>query len=330
MGVPTPTPTPAPTSADRVLGWLDTTPGRVLLAVGVLVLGWYVSRLIVRYLGRPVARRFQRPSVSRTVLRGIRTAVLFATGFVALAVLGVGLPDIVLSVAVLSVVIGIILAPIASSVIDGLFVLADQPYEVGDMIEITDLGEGTRGYVEDITIRYTKVFTLDNTFLLIPNETMRERDVINFSAEDERIRTSLSILVTYESDVQRARRLIERAARNVDGVITGGPDIRIGSARYAAGPTCYVEEYDDDGVRLTLRYWVRRPYKLLPARSAVNEAIWEILAEEDVEFAYPHQHVVFDETSGQARVVLDDERGVAGRAGKPPGNPDGDGGDSGG
>ncbi|MEF8757313.1 MAG: mechanosensitive ion channel family protein [Halobacteriales archaeon] len=294
---------------------LDFLPPEVQTAVAVLVvivLGWYGSKLVVRLVGRSVARRFQRPSLTRMALRAIRMSVLVFTGFVVVGLLGLQPGDIFLSVTVFSAVLGIILAPVAGSIINGLFVLADQPYEIGDMIEIVDTGQ--RGFVEDITIRYTKIFTLDNTFIVIPNSSIRDRDVVNYSAEDERTRLSLDLLVTYEGDLAKARRIMERAAREVDGVISGGPDIRIGSARYVAGPTAYIDEYGDHGVLLTLRYWVKQPYKMMVVRSAVNERVWSALeAAEDVEIAYPHQHLVFDETSGTAAVALQErDSGPAG------------------
>ncbi|MFT4958734.1 MAG: small-conductance mechanosensitive channel, partial [Halobacteriales archaeon] len=247
----------------------------------------------------------QRPSLTRTVLRGIRMAVLVFAGFVVIGLLGLQPGDIFLSVTVFSAVLGIILAPVAGSIINGLFVLADQPYEIGDMIEIVDTGQ--RGFVEDITIRYTKIFTLDNTFIVIPNSSIRERDVVNYSAEDERTRLSLDLLVTYEGNLEKARDIMERAARDVDEVITGGPDIRIGSARYMAGPSAFIEQYGDHGIQLTLRYWVKQPYKLLVVQSKVNERVWTALIDaDDVEIAYPHQHLIFDETSGTAAVAVQD------------------------
>jgi len=197
-------------------------------------------------------------------------------------------------------VVGVVLAPIVGSIINGVFVIADQPYEIGDMIELAD--SGTRGFVEDVTLRYTKMFTLDNTFLVIPNGNIRDRDVINYSAEDERTRLAIDVVVTYESDLDHARTVIERAARSVDGVISGGPGIRIGAARYPAGPTCYIDQFGDHGVHLRLRYWAEQPYKLLTVRSLVQTRVWDALAETDVEIAYPHQHLVFDENSGTARV----------------------------
>jgi len=170
---------------------------------------------------------------------------------------------------------------------------------------MVELDEGTRGFVDDITLRYTKLLTLDNTFLVIPNGTIRDRDVTSYSAEDARTRLALDVLVTYESDIQAARSFIERAAQRVDAVIEGGPRIRVGAARYPAAPTCYIETYADSGVNLRLRYWAKEPYKLLTTRSRVQEEVWTALgaADADIEIAYPHSHVVFDETSGQLNVA---------------------------
>ncbi|MFB6172042.1 MAG: mechanosensitive ion channel family protein [Haloarculaceae archaeon] len=280
--------------------WIPASVVRLVTAIVLFAAAWYGSRLLTRVFGRRVARRFQRPSVTRTVLRSMRLSALAVAALVGLAVLGFHPNDLTLSVGVFSAVVGIVLAPIVGSVISGFFVLADQPYEIGDMIELVDRGQ--TGFVEDITLRYTKIFTLDNTFLVVPNGSMRERDVINYSAEDGRTRLSLDVLVTYESDLAEARRVAEEAARSVDNVIQGGPDIRIGSARYPAAPTCYIESYADHGVLLRLRYWVQEPYKLLTMRSKVQTEMWERMSDVDVEFAYPHSHLVFDETSGRMQV----------------------------
>ena len=287
-----------------VPGWaLD-----LLLTAFVLLLAYLVSQLLVQLLGRRVARRFRRPSITRTVLRGIRAGVYVLAGLTILRIYGLGLGNIALSVGVFTAVLGVILAPIVGSIISGVFLLADQPYEIGDMIEIVD--RDMRGFVDDITLRYTKIFTLDNTFVVIPNGEIRKRDIANYSAEDQRTRLTLDVIVTYEGDLEEARNLIEKSAREVDNVIEGGPDIRVGSARYPAAPTCYIDTFGDHGVHLRLRYWVKEPYKLLAARSNVQTNVWAKLSNADVEIAYPHSHVVFDETSGQVQVGVQQRDGT--------------------
>lgn len=311
-GTATPTPPPETPTAppppgaeflpEWVVGPLTQLGGslawRFFVVLLVSSLGFVVSKYIVRLLGRPIAKRFHRQSVTQTVLRASRLAVIFFFFLIGASLVGLEIGDIVLSVTVFSAVLGIVLAPIIGSLINGLFVLADRPYEIGDMIEIND---ETRGFVDDITLRYTKVFTLDNTFIVLPNGSARDQQVTNLSAEDERTRLTLSVMVTYESDIDRARDLIERAAADCEDILEGGPDIRIGAARYPAGPACYIDEFADDGVRLTLRYWVARPYKLLTMRSRVQTRAWDMLLEDpSIELAYPHRHLVFDDEADES------------------------------
>jgi small conductance mechanosensitive channel len=295
-------------------GWLpDFVPSWLLDVVGSLVvfaLAWLVARLLVRLFGRRIARHFQRPSLTRVSLASIRVAVYLFALLVVLRINGLDLGNIALSVTVFSAVIGVILAPIVGSIISGMFLLADQPYEIGDMIGLPDTD--TRGFVEDITLRYTKVFTLDNTFIVIPNGAIRERDVVNYSAEDTRVRLSIDVLITYESDLAEARTRIEESARKVETVISGGPAIRVGGARYPAAPDCLIQEFADHGILLRLRYWLQEPYRMQTVRSEVQTNIWDAFEDEAVEIAYPHSHLVFDETSGELVVSSGD-----GSAGNP-------------
>jgi small-conductance mechanosensitive channel len=285
-------------------GWLpDIIPIWVLeivLTGVVIVLSWVAARLLVNLFSRRIARHFERPSLTRVALAGTRTGVYLLGFLTILRIFGLDLGSIALSVTVFSAVVGVILAPIVGSIISGVFLLADQPYEIGDMIELTDRGQ--RGFVEDITLRYTKIFTLDNTFLVVPNGEMRSRDVVNYSAEDTRVRLSLQVLITYESTLETARERMEESARAVDGVISGGPAIRIGSARYPASPQCLISEFADHGILLRLRYWVEEPYRIQTISSAVQTNIWTAFEGDDIKIAYPHSHLVFDDTSGELQV----------------------------
>ncbi len=287
---------------------------RLILAIAVVVFAYYLSRLARQVLGRRIARQFKRPSVSRTILRSLQIFIVLGAVLTALSFFGIGFGNIALSVGVFSAVVGIILAPIIGNVISGVFILSEQPYEIGDMVEFEDTD--TKGFVEDITLVYTKIFTLDNTFIVLPNGTMRERDVINYSAEDTRVRLTLDVGVTYESDIPEARNQMESAARNVDGIIKGGPDIRVGSARYPAAPSCYIREFGDSEVSLRLRYWANEPYKQTTLRSNVLTEIWTRFDEHDIEIPYPHSHMVFDDTSGELQVSMrESERATEVRAG---------------
>jgi small-conductance mechanosensitive channel len=306
------TQTPAPTQSFRdgpglappewLPGYVPVFVYRLVFAVALIVFAYYLSQVARQVLGRRIARRFKRPSVSRTILRSLQIFIVVGAVLTALSFFGLGFGNIALSVGVFSAVVGIILAPIIGNLISGVFVLSEQPYEIGDMIELEDTQ--TKGFVEDITLIYTKVFTLDNTFMVLPNGTMRSRDVVNYSAEDTRVRLTLDVGVTYESDISVARKQMEAAARSIDGIIKGGPDIRIGSARYPASPTCYISEFGESEVSLKLRYWANEPYKQTTVRSKVLTEVWERFDSHDIEVPYPHRHMVFDDTSGELQVSM--------------------------
>jgi len=281
--------------------------GELLQVVAVFGVAYVLAQLFVRLFGPRISAQFERPSLARVTIRGGTVAIYLIALFSVLRIYGFRLSQIALTVTVFTAVLGVVLAPIVGSFISGVFLLADQPYEIGDMIEIADTGQ--RGFVDDITLRYTKVFTLENTFVVVPNGTMRDRDIINYSAEDMRTRQSLDVVVTYEGDLDQAQELIESAARSVDGVIKGGPSIRIGPTGYPANPTCHITEYGDHGVHLTLRYWAEEPYKLAAIKSNVLSGVWERLADADVEIAYPHAHMIFDETSGELPVSMRSDNG---------------------
>ncbi|WP_336325505.1 mechanosensitive ion channel family protein [Halovenus sp. HT40] len=286
---------------------IPTAAVDLVASILVVVLAWVAARLLVRVFSRRIAHYVDRPSLTRVSLAGIRIGVYIFALLTLLRINGLDLGNIALSVTVFSAVVGVILAPIVGSVISGIFLLADQPYEIGDMIELSE--RGTRGFVDDITLRYTKIFTLDNTFLVVPNGEMRSRDVTNYSAEDTRVRLTLDVLITYESDLAMARQKIEEAARSVEDVIAGGPQIRVGSARYPAGPDCLISEFGDHGILLRLRYWAKEPYRLQTVQSKVQTNIWEAFEKADVEIAYPHSHLFFDETSGELQIDTTDQRG---------------------
>jgi small-conductance mechanosensitive channel len=280
--------------------WVPAWMLELFGAVVVVVLTWLATRLAMRLFSRRVAQYFTRPSLGRVALGSIRAGIYVFGLLTILRIYGLDLSSIALSVTVFSAALGVILAPIVGSVLSGIFLLADQPYEIGDMIQLPE--RDTYGYVEDITLRYTKMTTLENTFLVIPNGEMRSRDVVNYSAEDTRVRQAVEVLVTYESDVAEARRHMEESARAVEGVITGGPTIRVGAARYPAGPDCLISAFADSGVRLRLYYWASEPYRLQRLRSQIQTRVWDAFEGTDIEIAYPHSHLMFDETSGELQV----------------------------
>ena len=294
----------AETAYAALVDWLGANLPNFLLAFVIIVVGYRLSIAAKRYAGRPVYNWVGRESVASTMLRLIKYTIITVSVLVALRVsFGFSPTSLLLTATVFSAVVGIILAPLVGDFINGVFVLSDQPYEVGDMVEIADTGKV--GFVEEMTIRYTKIFTVDNTFLVIPNSEIRKRDVINYSAEDIRTRQTIDVTVTYESDVARAREIVAEAARETPEVIGTQGSVRIGKGEYPLEPRVFITEFGDHGVHLRLRYWVREPYRIQAVASKVNEKIWTKFQRDGIRIPYPHRHHVFDDTSGNLDVSFD-------------------------
>ncbi len=272
------------------------------LAVAVVILlgSWYGAKLLGRLLRPQFLKQIPRVSVAETLLSVLRAVVMVIALFTVANVLGYEPENVLLSVTVLTAAIAYILAPLLGSLINGLFVLINRPYEVGDLIELEDTDQ--MGYIREITLRYTKVHTLENTTLVIPNDSIHRRDVINYSEDDERSWLSVGFTVTYESDLEAAIETIETAVSNLEAVVDGGPSIRMGGNRYPAAPTAFVTAFGDRGAEIELRFWVFEPYHLKAVRSQVLRVLDTAFDDADVSLAYPRTHHVFDETSGQAAV----------------------------
>ncbi len=288
------------------LDWVVNRVPEIVAGVVIILIGYRLSKTAVSFLGRPVYNWVQRESIAKTVLRLVRYSVITVSVLVSARIaFGISLTSVFLTATVFSAVLGIILAPLVGDIINGVFVLGDQPYEIGDMIELVDTGE--RGFVDDVTIRYTKIFTMDNSFLVIPNSEIRKRDVNNYSAGDLRTRDEIDVTVSYESDADKAREIMRESAREMPEVISTHGNIRIGHAEYPLSPRCFISEFGDHGIRLTLRYWLREPYYIAGVKSEINQKVRRKFEREGVDIPYPHSHLVIDDERNSVSVRREDE-----------------------
>lgn len=105
--------------------------------------------------------------------------------------------------------------------IAGFLILIDQPFRVGDRIEISGLG--TWGDVVDIGTRSTRIRTRDNRLVIVPNSAIAKDQVVNYSYPDPRYRVQIEVGIDYDSDLKLAREAAIRAVNQVDGVLTDKP-----------------------------------------------------------------------------------------------------------
>lgn len=246
-----------------------------VIAAFVLVLTWLAATLVIWLLGPRVAPRFRVPRGAAVVLRLGRAAAMLAAGLVALAIVGLDALSLLLIGSVFVIIGALAIAPLAAQAAAGLPILVDGPYAEGNLIELVDREE--RGFVEAISLRYTRLRRLDGSACLIPNGVVNDRALINHSQNAGKRRVSIGFTLTPVGDLAAARARIEEAVGGVDGVPEPDGPIRLGDTETPTEPRALVAGFTEWGVCIDLQVWVDTPDLSPELRSRVHEAIWQAL-----------------------------------------------------
>lgn len=123
--------------------------------------------------------------------------------------------------------------------ISGFIIMVDRPFRIGDRIQLTSHEVGD---VVEIGLRSTKIRTLDNTILVVPNAELVGTRVINQAYPDERLACTLKVAVAYGSDVKRVKGILEETARAIPQVLKDPP------------PAAYLAEFGDFSCNIVLSY----------------------------------------------------------------------------
>jgi len=108
-----------------------------------------------------------------------------------------------------------------ADVIAGMTFMVDQPFRVGDRIQIQD--ENTWGDVTDIGLRTTRIRTRDNRLVIVPNSIIGKNQVINYTFPDPNYRIQTHVGIAYGTDVMTVRNIMIEAVRQVEGVLADKP-----------------------------------------------------------------------------------------------------------
>lgn len=188
----------------------------VLLALIVFVVG----AKVINWLRKIVRRSLERSSVDKGVEQFVDSMMKF--GLYALLLFSIGKNfglDTTSVAAVLAsggVAIGLALQGSLSNFAGGVLILILKPFVVGDyIIEDTNKCEGT---VKEIQIFYTKLTTVDNKTIVIPNGTLANNSLTNVTAQNKR-KLDLKVDISYEADLKKAKELIETLLKEDEKVM---------------------------------------------------------------------------------------------------------------
>jgi small-conductance mechanosensitive channel len=162
-----------------------------------------------------------------------------------------------------------------ANAIAGFVILVDQPFRIGDRIEIQE--EHTWGDVVDIGLRTTRIRTRDNRLVIVPNSTISENQVINYSYPDPRYRIQTHVGIAYGTDIERARSLIIDTVRQIEGVLHD-----------KSVEALYVER-GDSAMVFRVRWWIESYVDTRRMFDRMHTALQKALDEAGIECPFPTQ-----------------------------------------
>lgn len=179
----------------------------VILAFVVFIVGTRVVKWVVKLLKKSMERANAEQGVVTFVCSLCKYALYFVLILLILSHFGVTASSVIAVLGSAGLTLGLALQGSLSNFAGGVLILLLKPFVVGDyIIENTDKQEGT---VTEITIFYTKLLTIDNKAIMIPNGTLSNSSIINSTAMSKR-RLDLRFNVAYDSDIAKVKDILTR------------------------------------------------------------------------------------------------------------------------
>jgi moderate conductance mechanosensitive channel len=265
--------------------WIIQTAIQIAL---VLIVAFILTRLLRRVttkVGNKVSkdttpmRALQRTETLTRVLSSAGIVVIWVLGtFYILGALGTNLGPLLASVGILGLAIGFGAQNLVRDVVSGFFILLEDQYGVGDIIEINQVASGK---VETLTLRVTGMRALDGTMHFVANGEITH--IANRSKDWAR--AVVDVGVAYRENSDKVRRTLEKVA------LTSKEDLELGRAMYAEPEILGVEmlgEYE-----VTWRVVVdTKPGKQWEVGRALRERIKAAFDEDGIEIPFPHQVMI--------------------------------------
>lgn len=251
-------------------------------ALLVAVAFWVVLRVSQSVI-RGALHRSRRidAGVQQLILRAARLSVLSFAVIMVLDQVGINVTALIAGLGIAGLALGFAAQDTVQNLIAGVTILLDRPFHVGDNIELHD----TFGTVEEITLRTTRVRTLDNQMAILPNSNVISDKLINHSML-RALRVVVPFGIAYKEDPEEARRAV---LATTEGDARLHPD-------YA--PQVVVTELGDSSVNMALRLFLKDPQLEVPLRFEYLEKVFFALRAADIEIPFPHLQLFIDEAKG--------------------------------
>ena len=253
----------------KIVNWATTDGIKLIIGIFLLWIGWKLAKKIVNILNKALERR----NVDVTIRSFLDTFLeVILKGLVVLVVLeyvGINTTGVAALVASAGVAIGLALQGSLSNFAGGLVILLIRPFNVGDYVE----GAGHNGVIEKIGMFYTHMVSVDNKLILVPNGTLANGSIVNYSAKELR-RVDLTFGVGYEQDILKVKRVLSNIVEAHD-LILKTPE-----------PFIALSNHGDSAINFVVRVWVNNS-DYWKVHFDLLESVKVAFDNEDISIPYP-------------------------------------------
>lgn len=251
---------------------------KLLLAIVVLIVGFWLIKRVVSVLDRVLDNRGVEVTLSR-FLESLTGILLKALLLISVAsMVGIETTSFIAVLGAAGLAIGLALQGSLSNFAGGVLLLLFKPYKVGDVIET----QGHRGTVNSIQIFTTVLKTPDNKTIIIPNGPVANNSIVNYSTEPTR-RCDMVFGISYGDDIDKTKAVLKRLI-DAESRVLKDPE-----------PALMLSELADSSVNFTLRLWVNAA-DYWGVYFDMHEAVKKTFDAEGISIPFPQRDVHIHQT----------------------------------
>ena len=247
--------------------------GKILSAIIVLIIGLFIKALIKKLVTGILKKTKMDEKIADIVIRILDVIMLFIVIIIAVSTLGINMTSIIAIVTALSLSVTLALNDILANVAGGMVIISSKCFAVGDYIDVG----GMEGTVKEVHVTHTRIQTMDNQLISIPNKEVSTSKIINYTANPTR-RTRIVITASYEAPTESVKKALMEAITDQPAVLSD------------PAPFIYLTGYGESAIEYTMFYWTNSR-EWLKAKLDITERIREKFKKYDVELTYNHINV---------------------------------------
>ncbi|MDW7690643.1 mechanosensitive ion channel family protein [Flammeovirgaceae bacterium SG7u.111] len=279
---------------DNILSFSDRHEN-LLLIIGIIIAAFVLAKVLRIFLDRFFEKSSALIRVEATKYRFLKNAVTFiifiAASFTVIYLIP-AFKHLALSLfagaGIFAAFLGFASQQAFSNIVSGIFIVIFKPFRVGDFIKI---GADILGQVEDITLRHTVINGLENRRIIIPNSSISSDTIVNSSITDEKICRFVEMDISYDSDVDKAMKIMEEEALAHPSCL----DNRSEEDKKEGAPQVIIRltQFMDSAVRLRAYVWAKDTPSAFIMNCDLNYSIKKRFDAEGIEIPFPHRTLVF-------------------------------------